>query len=231
MEYIRCENLTPEHAPEVAKLHIEGIRAGFVSSLGIDFVTALYKAIANNKTGFGFTIQEDERILGFIAFTTNINKLYKSVIARKGLRFATLLAREISSLENLKKILHTLSYPKRIKNMALPSAELLSILIIPEMRRQGRGSLLVRKGLERCLELGLKRVKVLVGTENTSANRLYQKCGFELSEQIENHGVKSNIYVVQISKTLMTNYEELIRKHARISSRHVGLYDKDVIRR
>jgi hypothetical protein len=33
----------------VAALHIEGIKTGFISSLGIDFVTALYESIAEDK--------------------------------------------------------------------------------------------------------------------------------------------------------------------------------------
>ena len=90
MEYIRCENLTPEHALEVAKLHIDGIHTGFISSLGIDFVTAIYKAIAKSKISFGFTTKEEERVLGFVTFTTNLpyiglsqeNKKYGSPFSR-----------------------------------------------------------------------------------------------------------------------------------------------------
>ena len=32
------------HARPIAKLHIEGINEGFISSLAIDFLTALYEA-------------------------------------------------------------------------------------------------------------------------------------------------------------------------------------------
>ena len=37
------------HVQQIAKLHIEGINEGFISSLGIDFVTALYEAVAKSK--------------------------------------------------------------------------------------------------------------------------------------------------------------------------------------
>ena len=46
--------LTVAHAEQVARLHIEGIPAGFVSSLGLEFVTTLYEAIIRTKTSFGF---------------------------------------------------------------------------------------------------------------------------------------------------------------------------------
>ncbi len=43
------KQLQSEHAEQVARLHIEGIRTGFISSLGIDFVTALYEANAKSN--------------------------------------------------------------------------------------------------------------------------------------------------------------------------------------
>ncbi|MHC4755643.1 MAG: GNAT family N-acetyltransferase [Planctomycetota bacterium] len=199
--------LKTQRAHDIASLHIQGIGTGFISSLGINFVTALYEAISQSRTSFGYTIEEDGRVLGFVTFTTNLNKLYKSVIASKGLRFAFLLAGKMFSLKRLKRIFETLLYPNRVKNMDLASAELLSIVVSPEAYRTGLGSRLVRKGLEQCLEMGHERVKVLVGAENEPANRLYQKCGFEFVSQMENHGVKSNLYEAQVSKALSENFE------------------------
>ena len=43
------KDLTATDVPEVAMLHIRGIDQGFISSLGIDFVTALYEAIAKSN--------------------------------------------------------------------------------------------------------------------------------------------------------------------------------------
>ncbi len=41
--------LNRSHSRGIAKLHIEGIRTGFISSLGQEFVTALYEAVAEDK--------------------------------------------------------------------------------------------------------------------------------------------------------------------------------------
>jgi hypothetical protein len=49
MEFAKLEL---RHVGQIAKLHIEGISTGFISSLGIDFVTALYEAIAKSKLNF-----------------------------------------------------------------------------------------------------------------------------------------------------------------------------------
>jgi ribosomal protein S18 acetylase RimI-like enzyme len=203
---MRTIPLTIKHAHDIANLHIEGINTGFISSLGIDFVTALYEAIAKSTSSFGYAVEDNDRVLGFVTFTTNLNKLYKSIIAKKGWRFALLLAGKMFSLDKIKKVFETLFYPSRIKKqMDVPSAELLSIAINPETCRRGLGTQLVRKGFEYCQKMGLDKVKVLVAADNEPANKLYVKCGFKLVGQIDNHGITSNIYEAQTSKALREN--------------------------
>jgi len=198
MDYIPLQKDNVRYA---AKLHIQDIDTGFISSLGIDFVTALYEAIAQSKASFGFVAEENERVLGFVAFTANLNKLYKSVILKKGLRFALLLAGKMFSPKQIRKVFETLFYPSRIKKMNLPSAELLSIVVAPESQGKGLGRQLLQKGLAECAKRGIEKVKVLVGADNKPANKLYLKCGFQVAGQIENHGIISNIYVAETAQS------------------------------
>jgi ribosomal protein S18 acetylase RimI-like enzyme len=191
------DTLNAEHVRQVAKLHIEGINTGFISSLGIDFAMVLYKAFAGNKSSFGFVAQENGKILGFVAFTANLSQLYKSVILKNCHRFALLLAGKMFSLKRIKKMFETLFYPSRVKKMNLPCAELLSIVVTKEARGRRVATQLVKKGLQACRTRGIAKIKVLVGASNEPANKLYQKCGFELVGQINNHGVLSNIYSAQ----------------------------------
>lgn len=193
-----------EHAGQVAMLHIEGIRTGFISSLGLDFVTALYEAIAESEHAFGFVCtspDKPDKILGFVAFSSHLGSLYKSVLKKKGLRFTLILAKKMSSFGRIKRVCETLLYPSKTDKMELPEPELLSIAIAPEARRMGIGSMLIDKGLEHCLSLGIEKVKVMVAGTNEPANCLYQKCGFEFIKQVDSHGVPSNLYVCD---TIMT---------------------------
>jgi ribosomal protein S18 acetylase RimI-like enzyme len=194
---VEFKDLQVAHAEQVAALHIQCISTGFISSLGIDFVTSLYEAIVQSKSSFGFVAEKDEKVLGFVAFTTNLNKLYKSVILKKGLMFALLLAGKMFSFERIKRVFETLLYPGRIKKMNLPPAELLSIAVAPEERGKGLAGQLVKKGFQHCQKEGIDKVKVLIGADNKAGNKLYLKFGFELVGQIVNHGVLSNIYVAQ----------------------------------
>lgn len=188
-------SLQKEHAAQVARLHIAGISSGFISSLGERFVTVLYEAIAESPHGFGFVAEDEGKVAGFVAFTTDINQLYKSILFKKGLRFVFLLVGKMVTLNRIKRVFQTLFYPNRVKSFDLPKAELLSIVISQDARGQGLGKQLCRTGLEACRKRGIEKVKVLVAADNEAANKLYQACGFARASQIENHGVVSNIYV------------------------------------
>ncbi len=60
--------LNSTHVEKIAKLHVQGIQTGFISSLGVRFVTELYKAIAESQTSFGFVEQENGVIRGLCSF-------------------------------------------------------------------------------------------------------------------------------------------------------------------
>jgi predicted ATP-grasp superfamily ATP-dependent carboligase/ribosomal protein S18 acetylase RimI-like enzyme len=198
---IRITTLLPEHARVVAGLHITGIHTGFISSLGIDFVTALYEEIAASRFSFGLVAESKGDVVGFVVFTTDINKLYRSAILKGGLRFGFLLAGRMLSLRRIKNAFETILYPGRISKLGVPRAELLSIVVAPEERGKGLSHTLTREGLAECKHRGIDRVKVLVGADNAPANKLYLKSGFEHVAQINNHGVISNIYAVETGRS------------------------------
>lgn len=57
------KSLSKSYSSQVASLHIQGISTGFISSLGINFVTALYEAIAEDENSFGFVAVEDDKTI------------------------------------------------------------------------------------------------------------------------------------------------------------------------
>lgn len=200
MAELRITKLLPEHAPQVAQLHTIGINAGFITSLGIDFVTSLYEAMAKSKFFFGFVAEKDNKVLGFAAFTTGLSVLYKSVIISNGLKFAFILAWRMFSLNIIKKMWETLRYPGRIKKMNLPSAEFLSIVVAEQGRGRGLAKKLMRTGFDECAKRGIDKVKILAAVNYEAINKMYEKCGFRLVGQIENHGILSNIYVAEVKR-------------------------------
>jgi GNAT superfamily N-acetyltransferase len=189
-------DLLPEHAREVAQLHISGITGGFISSLGIDFGTSLYKAIACDGSSFGYVVKQDDKIIGFASFTTDIGSLYKTVIRKSGARFFLHLAGKAFSRRIMGKVLETLLYPSRTKKLDLPPAEFLSMVIAEEGRGKGLATKLVQKGFDKCASMGTDRIKILAAVQIGPINKLYEKFGFKVFTQIVNHGIVSNVYVV-----------------------------------
>lgn len=183
---------------QIANLHIQGIPTGFISSLGLGFVAALYEAVAEDENSFGYVAVEDDEVLAFIAFSTNISKLYKHVALKKGFMFAIILVRRMLSFRVFKKVIDNILYPSRMKKTGLPSAELLSIVVAPQSQGKGIARQLVEKGLQECKSRGIDKVKVLASADNKFANKLYKKCGFEFFSQLDSHGIKSNIYVATL---------------------------------
>ena len=190
------KTLQKDHALQVARLHIDGISTGFISSLGEKFVTALYESIAQSPHGFGLVDESDGKIVGFIAFTTNLKGLYKSILKKNIFRFGFLLFGKMFSWKTLKKIFETLFYPSRVERQELPKAELLSIVVADSERGKGIAKVLIEQGLKECHHRDILEIKVLVAGFNEPANILYQKTGFDRAAQIENHGIVSNVYVV-----------------------------------
>ena len=191
--------LSDAYSNQIAKLHIDGIPTGFISSLGINFVTALYEAIAEDENSFGFVAVEDDKVLGFVAFSTNLSKLYKYVALKKGLKFTFILARKMTSLKIFRKVWDNIFYPNKMKKMELPDAELLSIIIAEEGRGKGIARQLIDKSFEECRKRRIDKIKVLVSAENIPANNLYKKCGFEFHSEVDSHSIKSNVYVAKIN--------------------------------
>ncbi|MGA2173005.1 MAG: GNAT family N-acetyltransferase [Sedimentisphaerales bacterium] len=194
---VRITVLLPEHARAVAELHISGIKTGFISSLGTEFVTALYEAIAKSTYGYGFVAVRAGKVVGFAAFATDLGGLYKSVILKNGLRFIFPLARKMLSPDAVRKALETLFYPARIKRMELPSAELLSIVIAEQARNKGLATTLIKMGFTEAARRGIQKLKIMSALDLKPSNKLYEKLGFECVGQIANHGVLSNVYVAR----------------------------------
>ncbi len=184
----------------IAELHIEGISTGFISSLGLKFVTALYEAIADDENSFGFVaVDENGKVLGFIVITEEISRLYKAVLKKSGMKFAFTLAVKMFSFSKIKRVVETLFYPQRTKKLDLPKAELLSIVVSAEARGRGLGKKLISAAYAECRKRGVDKIRVLVAESNIVANKMYQNSGFEHTFQIQNHNITSNIYIADTS--------------------------------
>ena len=194
----RITPLTRSNAAEVANLHRTGISAGFLSSLGPMFLRQLYKAIPSCPTGFGFICQGDDgSVSGFVACAQSTGKLYKQALARRGVFMAIPLMRFLLRPSVIRRMWQTLRYPSDVGD-ELPSAEILSIVVAEQARDKGVGAELIAAALDEFKRRGIPKIKVAVWDQNLPANKLYQRCGFNLAVTREHHGLAMNVYVVDL---------------------------------
>ena len=193
---ITCVPLGRQHAGAVAELHISGIPTGFISSLGPAFVTVLYEALADSPDSFGFVALMGGRVVGYNSITSNLTRLYRAILRRVGFKFAWLLARQMLSFQTLRRILETLLYPQRIRNLHLPDAEILAGVVLPEARGFQVANRLFDLAMEECRKRGIAEVKAAAADSLQRVNKIYQLSGLQIRARVVNHGIITNIYVI-----------------------------------
>ncbi len=187
------------HVTRVAELHKIGIPTGFISSLPKGLIRRLYLTI--QKQSVLLVLTENERVIGFISCAESTGRLYKQFFLRHVFSLVPVFFIRLFQKGFLKKSLETLKAPKKTKleDEIAHLPELLSIVIDPENQAGGLGFRLLEALENRLVALGYKEYKVVAGDRLVSANKFYQKHGFERVLQTEIHaGDVSNIYVKKL---------------------------------
>lgn len=190
MEYLLAQK---DDAKEIVKIHKQEIAGGFLSSLPAKFLEKLYTCVIEND--FCVVAEDNGKVAGFIAGTSDIKKLYSNFIKKYFFVSVFLL---LPRIFDIKKIFETLFYPKKENN--LPQAELLTIAVKKEFQKQGLAGQMLELFVKEAGKRGLKNFKVLVGSSLLSAIKFYEKNGFKLQKEVQVHGKeKSLIYIYDLS--------------------------------
>ena len=199
---ISVEQFHPRHAQDVARLHIQGIKTGFLSKLGNRFLMRLYRDMARTPGSVVLVARNEKNsIIGFAAGTVDTGKMYKRILLRRGWLYCIMLLPRARDPDVLKKIIETMLYSVKLpfkqnaSNIVMPvRAELLSIVVDENNRGKNIGRQLV-SALEtffRDHAVGVYKV-VTLSTDN-SANAFYGHCGFALSTRFTHHENVMNEY-------------------------------------
>ena len=66
----------------IAGIHKSEIKKGFLSSLDASFLEKLYSAAIQASSSFCVVAKEEERVVGFIAGASDLNKFYLYFLAK-----------------------------------------------------------------------------------------------------------------------------------------------------
>jgi ribosomal protein S18 acetylase RimI-like enzyme len=122
---------------QVAALHAANIDQGFLATLGIPFLSLMYRAIDEAQDSVLLTEECKGSVIGFVSGGVGMGPIYRRMLRRPLSLVWTLLPSLVRPAQ-VKRILDILRYGTQAgESLALPNAELLSIAVNPAVRGSG----------------------------------------------------------------------------------------------
>lgn len=192
-----CDSSSDEIFRQIAILHERLLSAGVLATLGHNFLIKLYQSLANSPGSAVYVVQENDKVLGFVACTVNTNFFYKQFLY-KNLGLMCSIIPKLCTVTLLKRSFSLLKYVTGKPVIGIPTAELLSIAVIEDAHRLGIGGKLMSKVLDFMRENKVERYKVTAAQTQKSAHKFYQSKGGVSSQSIELGKLKSQIYYFKV---------------------------------
>lgn len=192
--------LSKEEYRQVARIHEDGISKGFLSSLGLDFLSLLYESIDNSQSSNLIVVRTNGVIVGFVAGTLNIRDVYRVMIRSSGRLLVSLLP-VFFSPRRIFRIVETLLFSSKFSSgeSYFPSAELLSISVSPECRGKGYAEDLFMGLVSKFKSNNVTQFKIIVGVDLHPAHRFYRRMGaLPVANVVVHSGCGSVVYVYAI---------------------------------
>jgi ribosomal protein S18 acetylase RimI-like enzyme len=178
-------------APAVASLHAGQITEGFLSFLGPGFLARLYRRILRSPDSFLLVAESNGRVVGFIAGTADVGRLYRNFLWRDGPGAALGVAGRL--LRSWRRVIETLRHGSGDGVGRGEGVELLAIAVDPGRQGRGIGGQLVTAFLARVGAGGESQAYVVVASDNAGAIALYQRAGFAAGDSFELHRGTSSL--------------------------------------
>lgn len=183
---------------DVAKLHMSGMRNGFLPTLGLNFLMLMYRCIDEAEDTALITLYDDEKLQGFVCGTLGKRNTYLLMLKYPFKLFINLSQVLISPIK-LFKVCNLIIHMRSVKRNDYPKEELLAIVVDDSYRRAGIAVDLYDKLITYFQYNKVNRFSIIVGKE-LSANLFYKKMGAGVSGEIEVHkGTKSYVYTHEIN--------------------------------
>ena len=186
-----------ERYRQVAALHAGNIDQGFLATLGIPFLSMMYRAIDEAPGSVLLTEEQHGRVVGFVSGGDGMGAIYRRML-RHPLRLVLALLPSLVRPSRLKRILEILRYgggPSTAHD--LPRAELLSIAVDAGARGSGVAERLYRRLEENFAGRGLSAFRITVGDSLAPAHRYYRRMGAKPVGRVEVHAGEGSVVYVQ----------------------------------
>lgn len=181
---------------QVAQLHAACIDQGFLSKLGVPFLTLMYRAIDEAAGAVLLIEMLDGKISGFVSGGAGMAPIYRCMFKRP-VRLAWALLPTLVRPSRIRYIADILQYRRRQpKESHLPKSELLSIAVDPTERGTGVAEKLYLQLLEHFKAKCITEFCITVGESLVPAHRFYERMGALPVGHMEVHANQiSRIYI------------------------------------
>lgn len=187
-------------AAAIGRMHMENISTGFLSSLGLGFLTRVYKAMIAWPQAVVLVADAGAGPVGFVAGVADTGAFYKRFIVRSGVPAGLAALPSLMRSGGFRKAWETLRYSQGEGVGAEVKAELVSMAVDPMFRGQGLSQKLGMEFLASPVIVKGGAVKVVVGASNTVAIGVYEKMGFKDGGTIEIHAAETSLVMVQMTR-------------------------------
>lgn len=179
---LRTEILvSAEYVDDIVEIHMKTFTGFFLTFLGRGFLKHLYKGFIEHDKSNVIGAFEDDRLVGFLAYSEDISAFYKYLIRKRLLPFAFYGALAFFRKPAIMlRLLRAFTYPESSKRPE-PYVELSSIGVLPEAKNKGIGTMLIDE-LKKTVSNGqFSYIKLETDRLNNDAvNAFYIKNGFVL---------------------------------------------------
>lgn len=189
---------------QVAALHAASIDRGFLATLGVRFLSLLYRAIDEAEGSALIFEERDGWVLGFVSGGEGMRPIYRRML-RHPLQLGWSLLPVLFRPRALLRILDIVRYGREPSTeQSFPKAELLSIAVAQGVRGTGIAELLYKRLEQYFREHGADAFRIVVGSTLSPAHRFYTKMGAIHVGEIEVHAGEHSLVYVQ---SLLSNVD------------------------
>jgi ribosomal protein S18 acetylase RimI-like enzyme len=174
------------YVDEIVQIHMATFTGFFLTFLGRGFLRQLYKGFMEHPHSGVIVAKENDRIVGFCAFSEDLSGFYKYLIKKKLILFAWYaLGAFLRKPKVLFRLLRAFTYSGDSKREEA-YIELSSIGVLPDIKSKGVGTQMITLLKEISDGTRFEYIKLETDRDNNEgANHFYQKNGFALNHSYE----------------------------------------------
>jgi ribosomal protein S18 acetylase RimI-like enzyme len=183
---------------DAASLHIASIPSGFLPTLGLKFLSLMYRCIDEGVSTILITKYRDDQLVGFVTGSVGHSNLYRSMLSHPFVLVFALFP-VVFSIKKVRKIFSILNHSSSSDRASYPAPELLTICVNSSFRRQGVADELYVKLCNYFKSKSVNEFVIIVG-KALDANQFYIKQGANVVGQLQVHaGADSNVFIQRVT--------------------------------